>query len=365
MNKKEIYKKVFLNIICLIVIILALKFLLPYLFSLFLPFILGYIIAIIAEPLVKFLENKIKIKRKHSTIFIIIGVLAGIIGIIYCVCRQIYSTILNVLEDTPEIISRINGISDKLNSLLQHNNTQTITQISEIITKFIDTLSKNITNYGTNIISHVPMFIFIAFITFLSAYFMIKENFQIKISFLENNKKYKIIKANIIDVTIGFLKGQFKIMFVIFIILTFGFGILGIKYFILVALLVAFVDLLPIFGTGTILCPWILISILEGNYGYAIALIILYIITFLTRQLMQPKVISKSIGLEPLPTLLFMFIGFKIWGFGGLIFAPPIGLILIKLNELGLFDNYKKCLKIIIRDIKENISIDDIDKKGE
>lgn len=363
MNKKNIYKKIIINLIVIIILLISIKYFLPYIMSLFLPFILAYIIAKIANPLVKFLEKKIRIKRKYSSILIIGGVLSGIISIIYIIVKTIILFIMEIVNNVSIITNTINDITLKVQSII---NNFTKIESGTLINNFFTTINSLIEQSCTkiiestgNLISFVPLFLLIFIITVLSAYFMIKEDFTIRLSYFENNKKFKLIKKEIIDVISNYLKGQFKIMFIIFSLLTIGFGIMGIKYFVLIALLTAFVDLLPIFGTGTILYPWIITSLLYGNYQKALILFTIYIITLVTRQVLQPKIISTSIGLEPLPTLFLMFIGFKIWGVSGLLLAPPIGLILIKLYKIGIFDDYKKYIKYIYKDLKKLLSIND------
>ena len=113
----------------------------------------------------------------------------------------------------------------------------------------------------------------------------------------------------------GYFKAQFKIMAVVYIILVIGLFILKV----LVGFLIAFLDMLPFFGTGTVLGPWAIIKILSGDYAMAVGLIILYLVTQLVRQVIQPKILGDTIGMNPLATLFFMFIGYK--------FSSIIGMI--------------------------------------
>lgn len=365
MDKKIMYRKIIANFLVLIVAVLCLKIFIPYIISLLLPFILAYIIAIIANPIVKFLDKKIKINRKFGSVFIICGVLTTIILIFYYGIKTLISFIMEIVNNVSIITTFINDLSGKIQEIIDKfhllglSNTINITNLSTSLNVFIENISTGIIEKTGDLISFLPMFFVIFFITVLSAYFMLREEFTIRLTYFEKYEKFKLIKKEIVDVVHNYLIGQVKIMFLIFIILTIGFGIMKIKYFVLIAFLVAIVDLLPIFGTGTVLYPWIAISLIYGNYDKAIALFIIYIIAFIARQLLQPKIISTSIGLEPLPTLFFMFIGLKLWGLSGLILAPPIGLIIIKLYEIGVFDNYKNYLIYLYRNLKNYLKIDE------
>lgn len=362
MEKKEIYKKIFANLALVILALICAKFFLPYIISLFFPFILAYIIALIANPIVKFLEKKIKIKRKYSSFVIIAGVLSGIIAMIYYAGKTIVKFVMEIVNNVSVITDTITDITSKLQGLTTkygiEQSNEIISSISASLSTFIENISTSIINYTGNVISNIPMFIIVFILTVLSAYFMLKDDFKIKINFLDKSPKFQKIKKEIFDVLKNYLVGQFKIMFIIFIILIIGFGLMKVEYFILIAFLIAFLDLLPVFGTGTVLYPWMAISLLYGDYKQTLYLFIIYATAFLARQLLQPKIISTSIGLDALPTLVLMFIGFKIWGLGGLIFAPPIGLVVIKIYKLGIFDNYKQCVIYLYKDLKEFLKID-------
>ena len=149
----------------------------------------------------------------------------------------------------------------------------------------------------------------------------------------------------------GYFKAQFKIMGVVCLILVIGFVILKVHFYFLLALLIAFLDFLPFFGTGTALIPWALYKLLVKDYRMSVGLIILYGVTQLVRQLIQPKLVGDSMGMQPLPTLLFLYIGYKAGGIFGMIFAVPIGMIVINLYKAGAFDYILEDVKILMEGI--------------
>lgn len=149
----------------------------------------------------------------------------------------------------------------------------------------------------------------------------------------------------------GYFRAQFKIMLVVFGILTAGFLLLKVDYALLLALLTAFLDFLPMLGTGTLLIPWAVCCALGGKIPLAAGLMILYGVTQATRQLIQPKMVGDSIGVDPMTTLMFLFVGYRIAGIWGMIAAIPAGLILIQLCEAGAFDPVIKSCKELAADI--------------
>lgn len=121
----------------------------------------------------------------------------------------------------------------------------------------------------------------------------------------------------------GYFRAQFKIMGVVAVILLVGFFVLRIKYALLWAILISILDFLPFFGTGTALIPWAALKVLSGNYKFAVGLIIIYLVSQLVRQVIQPKIVGDTIGLNPLSTMVFMYIGYKIGGIIAMIIAVP------------------------------------------
>ena len=127
-------------------------------------------------------------------------------------------------------------------------------------------------------------------------------------------------------------------MCIVFVILLIGFLIIGNPYALLLALVISIVDLLPILGTGTILIPWTLICFLQRDYRQAMFLIILYVVCLVARQFLQPKMIADSMGLDSMTTLVLIYSGYKLDGMKGMILALLMGVVIITLYKLGLFD---------------------------
>ena len=149
----------------------------------------------------------------------------------------------------------------------------------------------------------------------------------------------------------GYFKAQFKIMGIVFLILFAGLGMFGVHYAILIAFLIAFLDFLPFFGTGTAMIPWALYKLLTGDYKMTVALLVIYVITQLVRQLLQPKLVGDSMGLNPLVTLLLLYIGYKVSSVLGLILAVPVGMVLINMCQAGAFDYIFDDVKILVEGV--------------
>ena len=144
-----------------------------------------------------------------------------------------------------------------------------------------------------------------------------------------------------------------------YVLLLVGLTVLKVRYSMLIALLMAFLDFLPFFGTGIVLVPWAVVTVIGGNYLRAIGFLVIWGAGQLFRQLIQPKIMGESIGMEPIPTLFLLFIGYRIAGVGGMLIAVPLGIIIVNMNEAGFFDTPKYSIRMLVRNINDFRKLDE------
>ena len=178
-------------------------------------------------------------------------------------------------------------------------------------------------------------------------------------------EKLRRVYHSIIDGVVAYFKAQIKIMVVVYILLVIGLLILGVDWFWLVAFLAAFLDMLPVFGTGTILCPWAVVQVFSGHYKMAAGLVLLYVLTQVIRNIIQPKLIGDEMGMNTFAAILFMYLGWKFYGVLGMIIAIPVGMILIDFYKAGAFDGVVWSLREIAHDISGLLHDGNGEKEGE
>ena len=142
-------------------------------------------------------------------------------------------------------------------------------------------------------------------------------------------KKISTHLKDLIQTLGGYLKAEASLILISFVISLIGLYVLqfigfNIQYPLLMALAIGFVDALPILGSGTVMIPWAIISAINGDINLGIAIIILLIIMSVVRQILEPKLVSKNIGVHPIFTLLAMYTGFKVIGILGLLIGPIV-----------------------------------------
>ena len=137
-------------------------------------------------------------------------------------------------------------------------------------------------------------------------------------------KRVAELKRGILNVIKKYIISYSLILFMTFLIMLFGFLILRVDHALLLAMIVAFLDILPIIGVGTVLIPWAIIELAFGNAGLAIGLLALFVVNSIIRQLAEPKIIGKNLDLHPIATLILLYVGYSLFGIMGLIILPVV-----------------------------------------
>lgn len=363
------YVKIVVNLLFAVGVVLVLLLVVPRLLGFFLPFVIGWIVAMIANPLVKFLENKVKILRKHSSAIIIIVVIAAIVGLLYLLISVLVREIKQLAGDLPNILEYIELQLEQLSIKLVEMSQDMPASIQQFIGNLIEKTDINLSEYtpkedlftfsvASNIAQNIAEFFLVMIITIISAYFFIASRNEIidgvnKVLPKSVVDGWRFIYNNFTKAVGGYFKAQFKIMLVLAVIMFVGFEVIGVPYSFLLALGIAILDFLPVFGTGAVLWPWALVDVLTGNYFQAIGLMIIYLICQIVKQVLQPKMVGDSIGISPLATLFFLYIGYRLYGVVGMILGVPVGMVVVNLYRVGMFDRLMNGFKIIIHDLNE------------
>lgn len=380
--------RMIINIVISLVVIGACAFLLPKVIVFFMPFVIGWVIACIANPLVQFLESKLKIKRKAGTVVVSVLVIAGVIGagygIIVILARQLQGFIASIPEMWEGLEQDIADVGSRVNMLLENLSPrwmETLNTAGKMIGESVKAIPSNLESFSFNsvgsMVGSIANMIISVIMCMLSAYFFIAERdyvFSMLRKWLPKfvYERYGIVYQSLKQAVGGYFKAQFKIEVWIYFLILIGLSILKVKYAILIALVIAFLDLLPFFGSGIVLLPWAVIRIISGDYLVALGFLVIWGASQLVRQLIQPKIMGDSIGMAPVPTLFLLFIGYRVAGVVGMIFAVPIGIIVVNMNDAGLFDTLKFSIKILVANLnkyrrltEEDLSVLNTDKSKE
>lgn len=331
------------------------------------PFVVGWVIALIATPLVNWLEKRLNIVKKLGTALIVILVLGLIVMVIYLAVSRLGAEISSFIRNFPELYAQVedgfsqightlDGVFARLPAGIQNGWDAIVANLDQTAGEIMTSLSEPTVTAAGNFAKRLPSYLIAFIVAMMSAYLFTVQREEV-ISWWKKaappslEKRVGLVADNLKYAVGGYFKAQFQIMGVVFLILWVALVVLGVHYAVLVAFLIAFLDFLPFFGTGTAMIPWALYELLTGDYKRAVVLIIVYIVTQLIHQLLQPKLMSSSMGLNPLVTLLLLYSGYKINSVLGMILAVPIGMIVINMVKAGAFDYILDDVKILVEGI--------------
>ncbi len=361
--------KILFNYLFAIIIALVIIFVLPWALEFFWPFVAAAVIAAIANPLVRFLEKKIKIKRKAGSVVVIVLTIALVAAACYGIIYVLVSQIVGFFTSAPDTWAKVNGSIRGLSleigkkyALLPKGTKDFFEDLGENIYESLSTIGSSIGERAAesagNGVKNAPQALVGVIMCVLASYLFVAERDQIgrfarKILPKHIQERYVIVTGTMKSAVGGYFKAQFKIMGFVYVVLFIGFLILGIDYAALIALLTALLDFLPFFGTGAVMWPWALYAVIQKDYKFAIGMMVVWGLSQLVRQLIQPKFVGDSIGMPAIPTLILLYVGFRIKGAFGLIVAVPVGMIVYNLYRAGLFSNFIYSTKMLLEDFRK------------
>lgn len=311
-----------------------------YLLPIALPFLLGLLLALAAEPAVRAGTQLLKLPRWAATglgVTLTLVLLITLVGILGAAVVKELSVLAGRLPDlqvsAETVVQRVrlllenaasrapDGVRplvDRSVSRLFSSGTELVEQatvrLPGILSSLISLVPDGALGIGTGILSG---FMLSARLPDLRAAAAQKLPEKLRTQLLPALKRSQ--KA-----LFGWLKAQLKLTAITYCIVTFGFFLLQIPFGPLWGAAVALVDAVPLLGTGTVLLPWALVCLLQGEHLRSVGLLCIYGTAFLTRTVLEPRLVGRHLGLDPLVTLVFLYLGYQFWGLLGMLVAPML-----------------------------------------
>lgn len=305
------------------------------------PIIIAYVLSLLMEPLVGLLNKKARIPRKLAAGISLLLVVSTAGFLLALLATKLFAEILLVSQYLPkyftDIYNNVNssmaGMTDfysflppELTGNLQGVFTSVLKTVADLLTSFV----KGIVNTAISL----PEALIFTLITIISTFFFSADKERIGDYFRQHipdswTDRVTSIRKDLFFALFGYVRAQLIMMSITFTELLIGFSIIGVKYALLLAVVISIIDALPILGTGGVLIPWAIYSFMTSNTRIGISLIVLYLIVLAVRQMVEPKVLSDQIGLHPLVTLSAVYAGLQLFGVGGMILGP-ISILIIR-----------------------------------
>lgn len=375
MNIVEKRREMLINITFFAVVTVLYALFLKYAFWIVAPFIIAFVVALILQKPIRLISKKTKIKRSIVGAVSVFLILTAIVTVIVLVgyrlvseFRGLGSYIVDKLHDLPELIRSVEGwIISHIAFLPDSIEKSLADTISGFISNVLLYLEQGESAGGMDLSAegfdlslittplgglistakHIPAVLAAALISIIACFFVTCD-YDSLTNLIKNNISEEhealIIKVKRLfgDIIGKMVKSYATIIFVTFCEITIGLNILKLigvyngGYIIAISVGTAILDILPVFGTGTVLIPWAVVSLFSGNIGLGIGLIVIYGLITVIRQILEPRLVAMNVGLPPIVTLAGMYLGLQLFGMIGL-FALPITFVMLKvLNEEGI-----------------------------
>lgn len=333
------------------------------------PFLIALAIAFLINPLVNFFERKTKLHRGFAvfvSLVIIFSIFAGLITFLVAeivsganylakVVPKHVQTLVDYLNQlfTSQIIPLYNDLTSMFNSLgsgQQETIATNIQNVGKQIGKTVGNFVQGFFEIIPSILSWFPNAASVVIFSLLATFFISKDWDKLSKLFGQIIPQRAQLSGQTVFLDLkkalfGFIKAQATLISITAVIILIGLLILQIDYAVTIALVCGLADILPYLGTGTIFVPWIIYEAVAGDMSRAIGLSVLYTIVLVQRQIMEPKILSSNIGLDPLATLIALFVGFKLIGFLGLIVGPVSVVVITTLHRANVFKDIWSYIK--------------------
>ncbi len=352
----------FIRALIVLLIVIAAILVVLYVTPLIYPFIIGWLLAMMLNPFVNFMERRWRTPRWLGVTIALLLFLSIIVTVFTLIVTQLVIEIADLTDKMPTYIDQVSdyfsefiskdfylGIVDKITNFYQGLDADYQSKINENVRENFDSFSTELTDFIMMILSgilgfltSIPNVVTVLVIALLASFFMSKD----WPSLLIRGRTYiptrvrtsgNSILADLRVALFGFVKAQLTLISITGVIVVIGLLILRVDYAFTIGLIAGVVDLLPYLGIGLVFVPWIVYLFFVGKVKLAIGLAILYGIITIMRQILEPKILSSTVGLDPLLTLIALFVGLQLFGFLGLIIGPVSIVIITALIKANVF----------------------------
>jgi sporulation integral membrane protein YtvI len=333
------------------------------------PFLLGWLLAYALNPLVNLLQSKARMPRWLAASLTLILFAAAMLTIISALIIRLVEEIMSLSGSMQSLVAwgekafndllsnpEIQDVMTRINDFYRHN-----PDYKETINSSISDTAQAITHAGTGLISlffngivnilySLPAVATIAIVSLLASFFISKDwqryARRIKLGFPRSLiRRAGVVWKDLRQALFGYIRAQLIMISITTAVVVIGLWLIGVKNALSIGLIIGFVDLLPYLGVGAAMIPWIAYTFLSGDWQIGTQLSILYGCILVARQFIEPKVLASSVGLDPLPTLIAMFVGLKLFGILGLIIGPILVVVATACHRANVFRDIGKYVK--------------------
>lgn len=316
---------------------ITLRFTFSYVIAVAAPFALAVLVAKLLQEPIHCLHKRIGLPIKVIGFFLTLIVILFFVFVCVLLTNQLITEAQHIFvklsESSELILNNASGFFENLGKrfpfIYEHFDREVIEgTATEVIKNVLTSLTSKLADILTGTVKALPGMILFLTVFVIAGFYLAMDYEGIKGSVKailpqKTARSLSKITVNIKNIIANYLKAYGIILLITFAQLFIGFIITGIDYAMILALMISLLDMLPVIGTGTVLIPWAIISFILGNTQMAVAILIIFTVISVVREIIEPKIIGDCIGMHPLLTLISMYCGFKFFGVAGLILLPP------------------------------------------
>jgi sporulation integral membrane protein YtvI len=333
-----------------------------------LPLLLGSLIAVLIEPVVKLLL-RLKLPRWLASALTLLLFFGGGATLLLLLAAKLAIELADFTKRVPDLTTGLvveahdwmrKGI--EFYGTLSPAMTAKVQENLDKVSTTLTALAKNMAGAVLNGLAQVPTLVTIALLSLIICYFVSKDFPKLQrmvLSWIHPTVREKgdVVLDDLGRAVFGYIRAQAILITITFVQVLAGLLILGVDYAFSLSLLAAFLDILPLLGTGSLFVPWAVFLLVTGSTKLGVGLLIVYGLVVAVRQVLEPKILASSIGLDPLLTIIVMYAGYKVLGFLGVLLAPFLIIAFMSLVKVRAFE-------FLVDDTKPDLDEpDDPDKK--
>lgn len=337
------------------------------LLSLMAPFVAALITAAILHPAVRWLKQTMGGSRKLWSLLVLVllfGLMGAVVsGLLYAAGAQLVS----LVQSWDDLLANLEGIFRELErifarfwDLVPPALNETVDSVWDSVLEWLKNtlpgMLEGMMNYAKDKALSLPSFGLALIIYIMASYLLTADYPDLRTAAARRtDRRLLAFLVQVRDTALaafgGYLKAEFLLSVGVFFILLGGFFLIHQPYGLLLALVLAVMDFIPIIGAGTVMVPWAVIDLFTGNLGGAVRLMVIWGLIALFRRVGEPKFVGDQTGLSPILSLISIYVGMRLGGVLGMILGPTVALIALNLVKLGLFDGVRADAAAAIEDV--------------
>lgn len=368
-EERKAVERLACRMIVTVAAVVALWVFVPFLWDKLSPFVIAVPMAALMQPVITFLERRMKIKRGAAVLLPVVAVCLAACLMIYWFVSFGIGELMAVLNNSGAIIGDgvnvLRTVIEKLVSALDHLPAEAAAWLRSALNDAVTWLYEQCTllagrmvTLTVNMATGIPYALVYANFLIIGLYFIAKDYDNIR-SYLpggrrrDPNSSASQLTHSAISGLLGYLRVQTTYALLSLLVSWVYLELFGFRYTALIAMIAATLEFMPLFGNGTLYIPWAIIAFIIGDTAAGTQVLILDLALLMIRRITEPKLLSDRIGISPLLSLVGMFAGMRFGGILGMVGGPVIMVVLVGALRGPYFNHVKRDVRLIVTYLKK------------